>query len=128
MENEKRVEPAGKPCEGLFYADPAEAYRHIKIEKVADYGRSLYGHALYTWDDGCRFLAKCGRCGGYILIQRSEYHSFSDDPDSYYTDFFPVSSPEEADELNRKYSGFAIEREFKERYLTETNGSLGWSE
>ena len=62
-----------------------------------------------------------------MLVQSSEFHSFTDAPDGYYTDFFPVSSLEEADELNKKYDGFAIEREFEGRYLMETNGYLKWS-
>ena len=127
MENEKRNVDAGKPCEGLFYSDPKEAYKHIKYTVVTNYGKYQYGHSLFTWDDGGRVLAKCSRCGGYILIQSSEYHSFTDEPDGYYTDYFPVSSPGEADDLNRRYDGFEIEFEFKERYLMETNGELSWS-
>ena len=86
-----------------------------------------YGHPLYVWDDGRRILGKCIHCGGYVLIQKSEFHSFTDAPDGYYTDYFPVSSLAEADELNRKYDGFAIEREFQGRYLMETNGHVSWS-
>ena len=109
------------------YTDPKEAYKRLKYVKVKDYGDYQYGHNLHTWDDGGRVLGKCINCGGFLLIQSSEYHSFSDAPDSYYTDFFPVSSAEEADELNRKYDGYEIEREYKDRYLMETNGSLRWS-
>ena len=47
--------------------------------------------------------------------------------DDYYSDFFPVSSPEEADELNRRYDGYAIERAFPRRYLMKTNHLFGWS-
>lgn len=72
-------------------------------------------------------MLKCQRCGGYILLQASEYHSFSDSGDDYYSDWFPVSSPEEAEELNKKYSGFDIEEEFEERYLMRTNDDLFWS-
>ena len=46
----------------------------------------------------------------------------------YYTDWFPVHSPEEADLLNQQYDGFAIECDFQGRYLMETNGMLKWSE
>ena len=107
--------------------DPVEAYKHIRINVVRDYGDYAYGHPLYVWDDGRRILGKCIHCGGYVLIQKSEFHSFTDAPDGYYTDYFPVSSLEEADELNRKYDGFAIEREFQGRYLMETNGHVRWS-
>ena len=91
---------------------------------VADYGREAHGHSLHTWDDGKRVLAKCKNCGGYLLIQYSEYHGASDD---YYTDYFPVSSPVEVNEINQKYDGFALEFEFPRRFLMETNGSLCWS-
>ncbi len=106
--------------------DAAQALEHMQCERVQSYGDEAYGHFLYTWDDGERILVRCKRCGGYILIQKSEYHGFSDD-DSYYTDYFPVDSPEEADELNRKYDGFAIETNFPKRYLMRTNGELSWS-
>ena len=118
-----------RPCECFTYKDPKEAYLHIwskRLKQVLNYGRKQYGHYLHTWDDGERFLARCGACGGYILVQASEFHGIDVD-DSYYTDFFPVSSPGEADELNRKYDGFTIEFEFGKRYLMETNGSLRWS-
>ncbi len=115
-------------CCICFEMEEAEqALEHLRgYEKVTEYGDEAYGHFLYTWDDGERLLARCKKCGGYILIQRSEYHGFTDD-DSYYTDFFPVDSPEEADELNRRYDGFSIEREFPKRYLMRTNGELSWS-
>ena len=115
------------PCIAFKFEDPREAYEHMKYEVVEDYGCEAYGHYLYTWDDGYRILAKCKNCRGYILVQSSEFHSFTDSGDSYYTDWFPVSSPREADEFNRKYDGFQIESEFNDRYLMMTNGSLGWS-
>lgn len=125
-DNEHKTE-AGRPCIAFKFADPREAYGHMKYDLVKDYGGFAYGHYLHTWDDGNRFLARCRNCGGYILIQSSEYHSFTDAPDGYYTDWFPVESPEEADMLNQKFDGFMIEREFEDRYLMETNGKLSWS-
>lgn len=119
-----------KACIGFRFSDALEAYEHMRGagKLVEDYGHSAYGHPLYTWDDGGRCLVRCGKCGGYILIQSSEFHSFSDNSDdSYYTDFFPVSSPEEAEDLNIKYDGFSIETEFRDRYLMETNGHVCWS-
>lgn len=114
-------------CIAFGFKDAREAYEHMECKTVEDYGGQAYGHYLYTWDDGGRRLARCSKCGGFILIQSSEFHSFTDSGDSYYTDWFPVSSPEEADELNRKYDGFQIETEFKGRYLMRTNGALSWS-
>ncbi len=106
--------------------DVSQAMEHMECEYVQSYGDEAYGHLLYTWDDGERILARCKKCGGFILIQKSEYHGFSDD-DSYYTDYFPVDSPEEADELNRKYDGFSIETKLPKKYLMRTNGQLCWS-
>lgn len=40
-----------------------------------------------------------------------EFHGF-DGADSFYQDFFPVNSREEAVELNEKYDGFQIETEY----------------
>lgn len=127
MSTTQSLQPMGKPCEAFSYQDAVEAYRHMKLVPVQEYGSSLYGHSLHTWDAGSRFLARCAVCGGYILVQESEFHSFSDAPDDDYTDFFPVSSPEEADELNRKYSGSEIETAFQPRYLMRTNDCLHWS-
>ena len=96
-----------------------DAWDHMKLETVENYGGRAYGHYLHTWDDGERILARCKNCGGYILIQSSEYHGMEDD--DYYGDYFPVDSPEEADELNRKYDGWEIETEFPYRYLMTQN-------
>ena len=126
--SKKETQERSHPCAAFDMEDPVEAYEHMDYRIVEDYGDKAYGHYLYTWDDGQRMLGKCQTCGGYILIQSSEFHSMSDESsDSYYTDWFPVSSPEEADELNRKYDGFQIETEFEDRYLTRTNGSLSWA-
>ena len=127
MSTDQLHQAMGKPCMAFSLEDAAAAYEHMKPVPVQEYGSSLYGHSLHTWDAGGRFLARCSACGGYILVQESEYHSFSDAPDDDYTDFFPVSSPEEADELNRKYSGSEIETAFPSRYLMRTNGRLHWS-
>ncbi len=118
-----------KRCELFNTADLEEAVSHLDPEIVKDCGSDAYGHPLHTWDDGGRVLARCRKCGGYILIQRSEFHSFSDDDgDSYYTDYFPVDSEKEAEELNRRYNGFEIERAFKERYLCRSDLVYHWSE
>ena len=117
----------GGPCEAFSFDDAVEAHKHIKSIPLIDYGDRQYGHFLHTWDDGGRRLVKCANCGGLILIQSSEFHSFSDSPDSYYVDYFPVSSSEEADEINRRYSGSEIEYGFPKRYLMRTNGRVCWS-
>ncbi len=116
-----------KKCHVFDQKDAETAWKHMDLEIISDYGDYEYGHFLHTWDDGKRMLAKCKICGGLILIQRSEYHSFSDDDDCYYTDYFPVEDKEEAEKLNKMYDGFEIEKSFSERYLCKTNGRLCWS-
>ncbi|MBR2669229.1 MAG: hypothetical protein IKE36_05465 [Solobacterium sp.] len=113
-------------CIAFNMADAKEAFDHMREdhEDVIEYGGYAYGHNLFTWDTGNRTLRRCRKCGGYILVQDSEYHGMEDD--DYYTDYFPVDSPEEADELNKKYSGFEIETEFPGRYLMFDKG-VHWS-
>lgn len=106
-----------KACIGFEMEDAAEAYKHMDPELVEDYGDMAYGNILHTWDDGERYLCRCKTCGGYILVQNSEFHDMSGGDDSYYTDYFPVDSPEAADELNRKYNGFDLEFESGIRFL-----------
>ena len=112
-------------CIAYNMKDVLEAWKHMKCEVVEDYGRKAYGHYLFVWDEGGRILLRCKNCGGYVLRQDSEFHGMEDD--DYYTDFFFVDSPEEADELNRKYSGEEIEFEYSDRFLMYDNGMLKWS-
>ena len=114
-------------CKGFEMKDAAEAYRHMELQLVEEYGDRAYGHYLYTWDDGERYLCRCKACGGYVLVQQSEFHDMMGGDDSYYTDYFPVDSPEEADELNRKYDGFAIELESGIRFMIADRNSPHWS-
>ena len=114
-------------CIGFQMKSVEEAIEHMDYEIVRDYGDYAYGNYLYTWDDGNRLLARCKKCGGYILIQHSEFHSAIGD-DSYYTDYFPVDSEREAEELNKQYGGFAIEEEFPGKYIIYDDGGIrvGW--
>ncbi len=116
----------GKECIAFHFDDVKEAREHMDLEIIQDFGSFAYGHALYCWDDGHRYLARCRRCGGYVLVQSSEFHGAIDD--DYYTDYFPVCGLDEADKLNRLYSGFAIEASFEKRYLMMTNLRLHWSQ
>ena len=115
-------------CTAFQMKDSNEALNHIKNnwEVIEDYGDYKYDHSLHTFDSGKRVLGKCKECDQLILLQESEYHSFSDKPDSYYDDYFPVSSKEEADELNKKYDGFKIETEFNNKWLCVTNSNSIW--
>lgn len=116
-----------KTCIGFEMEDAAEAYAHMDLKLVEEYGQKAYGNYLYTWDDGERYLCKCKSCGGYVLVQSSEYHDMSGGEDCYYVDYFPVDSPEAADELNRKYDGFDIEFKSGIRYLIADNFNPRWS-
>ena len=116
-------------CKAFMMKTIDEALEHWGEgwESSEEYGDTAYNHPLHTWDEGQRKLRRCISCGGYILCQWSEFHSLTDDSDSYYTDFFPVEGPEEADELNYKYNGFQIESQFPKRYLCITNGRYHWA-
>ena len=38
MMDKEQMKMTGKPCEGLLMEDPVEAYKHIRINVVRDYG------------------------------------------------------------------------------------------
>lgn len=114
-----------KACAAFEMQSPAEAWKHMDYQIIEDFGDYAYGHHLHTWDDGKRMLVRCKRCGGYILIQKSEFHGYDDD---YYTDYFPVSGMAEACRLNKAYDGYEIERKFGKRYLQMDNLCVHWSE
>ena len=116
-----------KACIGFSMKDPVEAYCHMDLEPIEEYGSQAYGNILHTWDAGERFLCRCKNCGGYVLVQQSEYHDMSGGNDCYYTDYFPVESPEAADDLNRKYDGFDIEFESGIRFLIPDFPIPHWS-
>lgn len=112
-------------CIGFQLENVIEAFQHMEYEVIHDYGDHAYGHYLYAWDEGKRLLGKCKKCGGYILIQKSEFHSFMGD-DSYYTDYFPVDSEQEADKLNKKYDGYELEKKFPGKYMIRDGFQIGW--
>lgn len=111
---EKRVLDS-KPCIGFSMENAEKAYEHMDRELVKDYGDTHGNNILHAWDDGWRALMRCKKCGGYILLQVSEYHGMDDD--SYYVDYFPVAGPTEAQEINEKYDGEKIEEDFPQRWL-----------
>lgn len=63
-------------------------------------------------------MVKCKDCGSYVLIQQSEFLSFTDAPNGYYTDYFAVDGPDEAQELNLKNDGFQLESHFNGPHIT----------
>ena len=114
-----------KPCIAFDMENLSDAMDHVECDIIEKYGDECNGKYLHTWDDGERFLCRCRNCGGYILVQRSEFHSAVGD-DSYYVDFFPVSGSDEAKELNKLYNGFEIEQNFPQKYIISTNGHFSW--
>ena len=115
----------GKPCIGFSMENAMEAYRHMEDrELIRDYGDTCGKNLLYTWDAGHRTLVRCKKCGGYILVQISEFHGMEDD--MYYADYFPVSGQKEAELLNQRYDGETIETEFPGRWLI-CEGGPHWS-
>ena len=119
------------PCKGFDLPTVKEAYEHFAGKLIAecDYGDKCNGHYLHTWDDGKRLLCRCKACGGLVLVQQSEYHG--DESDDYYTDYFPVHSKQEAEQLNETYGGWQMEQEWKEKWVATTNGHVSghnWKE
>lgn len=120
----------GKPiqftyhCKGFDLLTAEEAFEHFRghLSKVKDYGDMCNGHCIHTWDDGKRILCRCSACGGLVLVQESEYHGT--DSDDYYTDYFPVDTPEEAEQLNETYGGFDIETNWKGKKIFLTKGQV----
>ncbi len=104
--------------------NPNEAYEHMMLQPVKEYGKFAYGHPLFCWDSGERTLCKCEKCGGYVLIQESEYHGTEDD--DYYTDYIPVNDSQEAEEINRQFSGFDLEYNSEIKYLAKTGNHCEW--
>ena len=120
------------PCHVWGMADPKEAYEAFRGETVKDYGEDTYlegGTVLHgncMWDEGGRRLVRCLDCGGLVICQSSEFHSFSDDGDGYYRDWIPVSSVEEADLLNILWGALEMES-YPFRHLRKNNGVYAWT-
>ena len=121
------------PCHVWGMENAGEAYEALRGELVKDYGEeTCLGdgtvlHDNYMWDEGGRCLVRCKECGGLVLRQASEYHSFSDDDgDGYYRDWVPVSSVEEADLLNLLWDVLEMENH-PFRGLRKNNSRLSWT-
>ena len=117
----------GHPCQGFVIRNATDAFKHFdgNCEVVKDYGSMCGDVFLHTWDGGKRVLLRCKACGGYILMQRCEYHGGGG---THYTDYFPVSGPEEVDELNRTLNGWQIEKQLGRWYLVKSYGNvIQWS-
>ena len=106
-----------KACIGFYMKNPYEAYfGHMDTEIVEEYGDTYQMNQLHIWQYGGRRLLRCKKCGGYILCQYSEYHGI--EFDEYSQEYFPVSGPEEARDLNAKYNGYQIIMKFPGRWLS----------
>lgn len=118
----------GKACIAFQMERAEDAMKHLfsKARIVARYGDRFEGNWLHTWDEGERILYHCETCGGYFMLQSSEFHGREDD---YYLDYFPVTGPKEAEELNRRWDGWQIEDKFPGRFLAQDNfGFPHWLE
>lgn len=116
------------PCHIHGAADVRQAYDAFRGELVKDYGDCVCRrdgsvlHWNHVWDDGGRRLVRCSECGGLLLMQRSEFHSFTDSPDGYYQDWIPAASEEEADLLNILLDAGELE-DFPCRHFRSNNGA-----
>ena len=121
------------PCHIYGMADAGEAHRAFRGELVREYGDNValedgtVLHWNYEWDDGSRDLVRCGECGGLLIRQSSEYHSFSDDPDGYYRDWIPAASVEEADLMNLLLGALEMEQ-VPCRHLRSNDFSWFWTQ
>ena len=61
------------------------------------------------------------------MIQKSEYHSFSDDDDDYYSDLIPAVSVEEADLLNILWDSLDLEA-YPYRSIRGNNFKYFWKQ
>lgn len=115
----------GWPCAAFAMTDAQAAYEHLRDYKVVrHYGEGQPGGSwLFVGSEGYRHLGRCPKCGGFILVQRSECHGEVDD---YFADFFPVNGPLEAESINARFDGESIEQAFPTKYLTDTNGRIAW--
>ncbi len=120
------------PCHIYENADAKEAYDSFRGELIKEYGDDVtlddgtVLHGNYMWDDGSRSLVRCKKCGGLLIMQSSEYHSFSDSPDGYYKDWIPVASEEEADLLNILLGAMEMEN-VPCRHIRRNNGDVFWT-
>ncbi len=108
-----------KECKAFQMSDANKALEHIKNNF-----KEIKKYDLYQFDDGYRSFGICEECKTYILIQLNEYHSFADEDDSYYKDYFPVNNEEEVKELNKKYGNKSLENVINRKSIVVTNGDV----
>ena len=120
------------PCHVYEIADAKEAYDSFRGELIKEYGDDVtlddgtVLHGNYRWDDGGRSLVRCKKCGGLLIMQSSEYHSYSDSPDGYYKDLIPAASVAEADLLNILLGAAEMEN-VPCRHIRGNNGDVFWT-
>ncbi len=104
-------------CKAFEMTNQSEQNEHLReLVVVERFGDECNGKDLYKHREGCRILKRCPVCEALVLCQYSVLHYYPDD-DEYYTDYFSVGSREEAVELNEKYDGYQIEKEFKGKMI-----------
>lgn len=121
------------PCHIWAMEDAAEAYEACKGRLVRDYGEytSLEDgkvlHYNYSWDEGSRYLVRCGECGALVIMQYSVFIDMYDGPDGYYRDWVPVASVEEADLLNILWNSTDLEH-YPFRHFRNNNREYFWTD
>ncbi len=116
----------GKPCVAFQLESASDALKHLYSNSriTTKYGDHFAGNRLHKWEKGERVLFHCQVCGGYYLLQDSEFYDLDG---SCCSDYFPVTGPEEAEDLNRRWDGWKIEKCFPEKYLfLDEHGSSHW--
>ena len=122
-----------KPCCIFSHIDASTAISHFGYELIKDLGKTVCNSDgtikpfIYVWDEGGRKIIRCKNCGAIFLYQWSEFHNNYGDQDSYYDNFFLVKNLAEAELLNKKYSGFALETNYKGLTLWNSNDVWYWN-
>ena len=121
MDKEIKIFNNANVCCAFKKDDPEEAKRDFinNLKFIEDYGSSLRVH---TCDSGERWLAKCKKCGCYVIVQQSE--TWYTDHDYY--DYIPVLSLKHGRYVNEKYDGYEIETKYPYKKLFVNDGKALW--
>ena len=123
---DQEVNFTGKKCCLFEFYNPKDAILANCLKVITDLGSGTDNKPFYTWDDGKRTLEQCKKCGALFLVQTSEFHSFNNDGDAIYIDWFQIEDATVADRINELWSGFALETNFKGPRISYTNGIYNW--
>lgn len=74
---------------------------------------------LFRWDDGKRGIRQfvsCCSCGALYLVQAYHLHKFSNQKDMLFEDYYLVKDEQEADYINKTYTGIQLEHRMKPEF------------